>query len=105
MAPVARKNGDIERPRDLNMIAGVALTAAALVAGATIAVILALGFADAERDRFRLEQVNLTASGAVTRVINDFQPQVIVNLAAIPYIPECEETPRIAVPPNVLGAW
>ncbi len=73
VAPVIRKNDDIERLRDPNMIAGMALTVAALVAGATIAVVLALGYADAERDRelrqwqVRLGMIADTRTSAVER--------------------------------------
>jgi hypothetical protein len=71
VAPVDLENSDIVRTRDRNMIAGVALTVAALVAAVLIAAIAALGYADSERDRElrrwqdRLGLIADTRAGAV----------------------------------------
>ena len=51
MAPVTPQDNDIDRMQGANITIRVALTAAALVAGLLFAVILALEYADAERDR------------------------------------------------------
>ena len=65
------EDSDIETSRDRNMIAGVALTAAALVAAALVTAIMALDFADAERGRElrqwqdRLGLIADTRTGAV----------------------------------------
>ncbi len=71
VAPVKPEDDEIERIGGRNIIAGVALTAVALVAGALVAAILALEYADAERDRElrrwqdRLGLIADTRTGAV----------------------------------------
>lgn len=63
----------------------------------------ALRFQPEELDGFRLEQVDIRDAEATGAVVADFDPEVIVHLAAIHYIPECEAHPDEAVSINTQG--
>jgi UDP-glucose 4-epimerase len=60
-------------------------------------------FRPAERGRFRLERVDIRDKGAITELIRDFQPEVIIHLAALHYIPDCENRFLEAHAVNVTG--
>lgn len=60
-------------------------------------------FENAERCRLRLEQVDIRDGEQVAALVRSFEPDVIVHLAALHYIPECERDPSLAVATNVLG--
>jgi UDP-glucose 4-epimerase len=60
-------------------------------------------FRDDELRRFRLSTIDIADAEGVRSVITDFNPEVIVHLAAIHYIPECNSDPVGAVRANVLG--
>lgn len=62
-----------------------------------------LRFTKAELSRVRFEQIDICNEAAVSLLIKDFTPEVIVHLAAIHFIPECESNPALAVATNVLG--
>jgi UDP-glucose 4-epimerase len=51
--------------------------------------------------RFRL--VDIRDAAAIRTLIEEFQPDVVVHLAAIHYIPECDADPANAVATNVAG--
>lgn len=51
----------------------------------------------------KLFTVDVTDRESTARVFADFQPDVVVHLAAVHYIPECEEDPSAAVATNVGG--
>ncbi len=46
---------------------------------------------------------DITDSAFLNRSVLPLKPQIVYHLAAIPYIPECEENPTRAVRVNVLG--
>lgn len=50
-----------------------------------------------------LEQVDLRDAEAVAAAVGRFAPDVIVHLAAVHYIPECERQPDLAIATNVIG--
>jgi UDP-glucose 4-epimerase len=56
-----------------------------------------------ELAKFQLAQVDIRDAGAVSEVIEDFQPKVIIHLAAIHFIPACERDPGEANSVNVVG--
>ncbi|MDN3568886.1 NAD-dependent epimerase/dehydratase family protein [Paeniroseomonas aquatica] len=51
----------------------------------------------------RLEAVDIRDAAAVARILEDFAPEVVIHLAAVHYIPECEADPALAVSTNVDG--
>jgi UDP-glucose 4-epimerase len=53
--------------------------------------------------KFRLDPIDITDASAVHRLMTEFAPDVVIHLAAIHYIPECEEQPGLAVQTNVDG--
>ncbi|KQT51012.1 epimerase [Aureimonas sp. Leaf454] len=63
----------------------------------------ALRFRADERAKFHFEQIDLTHEPSVERAMADISPDVIVHLAAIHYIPECEDRPIAALATNLLG--
>jgi len=60
-------------------------------------------FSDADLARIRLERVDITDQQAISALVADFQPDVIIHLAAIHYIPECEQDPTKSLMTNVVG--
>ena len=60
-------------------------------------------FSTAERESLQLETADIRDAAAMARVMEGFAPEVVVHLAAVHYIPECERDPLFAVSTNVLG--
>ncbi|MFC7476234.1 NAD-dependent epimerase/dehydratase family protein [Dankookia sp. GCM10030260] len=60
-------------------------------------------FDAAERAALRLEQLDIRDVDRVATLMNEFRPDIVVHLAALHYIPECESDPGQAVSTNVLG--
>ncbi|WP_238994668.1 NAD-dependent epimerase/dehydratase family protein [Mycolicibacterium chubuense] len=56
-----------------------------------------------ELDGFAFERVDIRDAAAIKAVVERFNPDVIVHLAAIHYIPECDADPSNAVATNVTG--
>lgn len=56
-----------------------------------------------ELDGFTFTRVDIRDQSAVREVIEAFAPDVVVHLAAIHYIPECDADPATAVSTNVTG--
>jgi UDP-glucose 4-epimerase len=63
----------------------------------------ALRFSPAESTGLQFEQIDIRDASAVAAIMSAFNPDVIVHLAAIHFIPECEQQPELAVSTNVLG--
>lgn len=60
-------------------------------------------FRESEQANIRWESVDIRDHAALSDIIRQFQPQAIVHLAALHFIPECEAKPDLAVSTNVLG--
>ncbi|MGE2728564.1 NAD-dependent epimerase/dehydratase family protein [Mycolicibacterium vaccae] len=58
---------------------------------------------DDDLDGVEFAPVDVRDSDAVRRVVEDFRPDVVVHLAAVHYIPECDTDPATAVATNVTG--
>ncbi|KRE33796.1 epimerase [Mycobacterium sp. Soil538] len=56
-----------------------------------------------ELDGFAFERVDIRDAAATAAVVKKFAPDVVVHLAAIHYIPECDADPANAVATNVTG--
>ena len=53
--------------------------------------------------RAQLNRVDIRDAAAVNRVVGDFKPDVIIHLAAVHFIPQCEKDPQGTVETNVAG--
>jgi UDP-glucose 4-epimerase len=53
--------------------------------------------------RIRFEQADINDQGMVGEVIATFAPDAIVHLAALHYIPECDQNPSLAAQTNIVG--
>ncbi len=62
-----------------------------------------LRFAEGELKSFALHKVDIREYSAVEQVFKSFDPQVVIHLAAIHFIPECEAHPDEAISINTLG--
>lgn len=62
-----------------------------------------LRFSEHERERFSFDRVDIRDFDAFRRSVEEFTPEVVIHLAAIHYIPECERHPDEAVSINTLG--
>ena len=60
-------------------------------------------FSAYDKKNFTLEEVDIRDPRAVTAVMDRFRPEIVVHLAAIHFIPECERDPVTAEDVNVLG--
>ncbi|MGO8846967.1 MAG: NAD-dependent epimerase/dehydratase family protein [Methylocella sp.] len=56
-----------------------------------------------ELSKFRFEHLDINGGSGLTKFISDYSPDVVVHLAAIHFIPECEQIPSDAVQTNVVG--
>ncbi len=60
-------------------------------------------FTAAEQQHLRLEKIDICDTRGMQALMADFVPDVVVHLAAVHYIPECDQDPMLATTTNVLG--
>lgn len=58
---------------------------------------------DMRRDQFVLHHVDIRDRALIHRVVGAIQPDVIIHLAALQYIPLCEAQPQLTIETNVGG--
>ena len=64
----------------------------------------AVRFSEDELKRIRFECADIADKSSIDAIVGDFRPDSIIHLAAIHYIPECEQEPMETLRTNVLGA-
>jgi UDP-glucose 4-epimerase len=62
-----------------------------------------LRFTAHEIQRFDLRRVDIRDKDEVRAIVQGFQPDALIHLAAIHYIPDCQANPPLAVETNVVG--
>ncbi|MGL5794052.1 MAG: NAD-dependent epimerase/dehydratase family protein, partial [Waterburya sp.] len=60
-------------------------------------------FSAQELQYFQLKNIDIRDRQKLAQVIKDFQPEVIIHLAAIHYIPECETQLNLTLSTNIEG--
>jgi len=60
-------------------------------------------FTDAERKKIRLAEIDIRDPDGVKSIMDAWSPAIIIHLAALHFIPECENDPGLAVSTNVAG--
>jgi UDP-glucose 4-epimerase len=60
-------------------------------------------FGPEERNTFRFAEVDITDEDAVSKLFGEIRPDIVVHLAAVHFIPQCERDPVHAIRTNVLG--
>lgn len=54
-------------------------------------------------EKLRIERIDIRDKKAIKDLFANFSPEIIIHLAAIHFIPECESDPVLAVSTNVVG--
>lgn len=62
-----------------------------------------LRFRAHEKTKYQFSHTDISDAAAVRAVMSEFVPETIIHLAAIHYIPECEQDPALAVRTNIDG--
>lgn len=60
-------------------------------------------FRDDELKHIQFEKVDVSNKNEISRLVSDFSPDTVIHLAAIYYIPECEQDPEKTILTNVVG--
>jgi UDP-glucose 4-epimerase len=60
-------------------------------------------FGDEDRSRLRLVRLDISEPAQVAELMAEWAPDIVIHLAALHYIPECEADPALAVSTNVAG--
>lgn len=60
-------------------------------------------FKQGELKKIRFEETDIRQISKVSDIVNKFNPDVIIHLAAIHFIPECESDPELAISTNICG--
>jgi GDP-4-dehydro-6-deoxy-D-mannose reductase len=54
-------------------------------------------------DTIRYYQIDITDAGALTKLLQEIEPDEVYHLAAISYLPDADASPRVALDINIMG--